>query len=292
MLKTIKKKHISNSPKSINLSQVTDFIFLDTTTIIENSKPNHTFFNKGIIFGMCSDGNAITSINFKEYNINKNTILVIPPHSIVETIELSNNFTINALYFSFDTIVELNVIKDYDNITKIAQLPCVEIDENDFNDLIEFYNFIVKQYNSIDIIYKKTMSNFLINAINLKIRSIYKSDKIKLEKSVPTRHNLITTNFFKLLFNNYKENRSISFYADKLCLSQKYLSSIIKKSTGYPMLFWTNNILVIYAKCKLKSTSLTITQISDELNFPNPSIFGRFFKQHTGMTPLSYRKAK
>lgn len=104
-----------------------------------------------------------------------------------------------------------------------------------------------------------------------------------------SRQELLTAEFFKLMLADYKKERSVAYYADKLCLTPKYLSMTVKKVTGHPISEWINEVVVIEAKRMLKTTDLTALQISEELNFPNPSFFVRFFKQYIGMTPMEYK---
>jgi len=91
------------------------------------------------------------------------------------------------------------------------------------------------------------------------------------------------------LKDNYKTERSPRFYADKLFITTKYLSSILKKVTGRSINSWLEEAIILGAKLLLKSTDLTVLQVSEELSFPNPSYFGRYFKKATGMTPKDYR---
>ena len=103
-------------------------------------------------------------------------------------------------------------------------------------------------------------------------------------------HPMITANdlsdrFFRLLTIHYKKHRSVQFYADKLNLTPKYLSTAIKKVTGRPILEWIHEAVLIDAKMLLRTTHLTVQQISDQLNFSSPSAFVQFFKKHTGKTP-------
>lgn len=95
--------------------------------------------------------------------------------------------------------------------------------------------------------------------------------------------------FFRLLVNNFKKHRAVSFYADKLCFTPKYLSSVVKKVTGYTIQEWINELVINHTKNLLKMTDKTVLEISEEMNFSNPSFFGRFFKQYTGLTPLQFR---
>lgn len=78
-------------------------------------------------------------------------------------------------------------------------------------------------------------------------------------------------------------------YSGGLCITSKYLSRIIKDITGYTALDYIENYVVTEAKAMLNSTMMTVQQISDSLNFPSHSVFGKYFKRVTGMSPKEYR---
>ncbi|MBQ6938337.1 MAG: AraC family transcriptional regulator, partial [Muribaculaceae bacterium] len=88
---------------------------------------------------------------------------------------------------------------------------------------------------------------------------------------------------------HFKEHRDIGFYADRLCVSNKYLSSLLKQETGITALEWIEKYVVMYAKNCLSSTAMTVQQISDELNFSTQSVFGKYFKRVEGVSPMTYR---
>lgn len=92
------------------------------------------------------------------------------------------------------------------------------------------------------------------------------------------------------IFQNYKKNKKLDFYAEKLFISPKYLSDIIKKISGQSAHNWINRYILLEAKIQLRTSSKTITQIADELNFPNNSFFSKYFKKHCGITPKEYRR--
>lgn len=88
-------------------------------------------------------------------------------------------------------------------------------------------------------------------------------------------------------------DRSVSFYADKMAITHKYLSMCVKSSSGKTPLEWIENNVVPDARAQLASTTRTVQQISDSLGFTTQSDFGRYFKRVTGMSPKAYRaKAK
>jgi AraC family transcriptional regulator, transcriptional activator of pobA len=89
---------------------------------------------------------------------------------------------------------------------------------------------------------------------------------------------------------NYKQKRGMDFYTDKMCLTPKYLSKVIKEKSGKSVNEWIDDYVILGAKALLKSTNMTIQQISDELNFPSQSFFGKYFKRHADVSPKEYRK--
>ena len=95
--------------------------------------------------------------------------------------------------------------------------------------------------------------------------------------------------FLQLLEENYVRERSTGFYASQLCISPKYLSSIIKEQSGKTCAEWIDEYISFNAKTLLKDSTLSIKQISDRLGFPSQSIFGRFFKKINGVSPKEFR---
>ena len=96
-------------------------------------------------------------------------------------------------------------------------------------------------------------------------------------------------NFVSAVEMHYRKERSVKFYADLLCLSPKYLSSVIYKVSQKLAGEWIDGYVILEAKTLLKSGKLTIQQISEQLNFPNQSFCGKFFKRCVGMSPKEYK---
>jgi len=100
----------------------------------------------------------------------------------------------------------------------------------------------------------------------------------------------LLVSFKKLLYNEYRSERSVKFYADKLNITPKHLSDLLKKQTGKTAGDWIDEAIVLEAKVLLQNKALSVSEISDALNFSDQSVFGKFFKTHTTLTPLQYRK--
>lgn len=107
----------------------------------------------------------------------------------------------------------------------------------------------------------------------------------------PFRRNPLIDRFLVLVQQNFKEQRQIEFYASHLGVTPKHLSRILKQSTGFTAADWIKNYILLEAKVMLKSSTLTMGQISLQLNFPSQSFFAKFFKNATGLTPKQYRNS-
>ena len=109
------------------------------------------------------------------------------------------------------------------------------------------------------------------------------------DKSLSNEETLMQ-NFLRTVQLHYKKERKVLFYADKLHLSAGYLSTVIKNISGKTAAEWIDDYVMLEAKTLLKSTNLTIQQISDNLNFPSQSFFGKYFKRQAGVSPKEYKK--
>lgn len=101
----------------------------------------------------------------------------------------------------------------------------------------------------------------------------------------------VIINFKKLLYKEYQSNREVQFYAAKLNITAKHLSEQLKKHTGKTAGEWIDEAIILEAKVLLQNKKLSVADVSGQLNFNDQSVFGKFFKAHTALTPLQYRKA-
>ncbi len=102
----------------------------------------------------------------------------------------------------------------------------------------------------------------------------------------------ITGKFLSMAQLNFKKERYLEFYANRLDITPKHLSRTVKAQTGYTAVEWIERFVILEAQGMLKSTNMNIQQISDELNFSSQSFFGKFFKKHVGITPKEFRNRR
>lgn len=131
---------------------------------------------------------------------------------------------------------------------------------------------------------------FLFELTSFIFKTVYKwFDSYKDE--VMSNQGRMTDQFLILAQQNFKHQRFLDFYAQKLEVTPKHLSRTLKSQTGYTAVEWIERFVILEAKVLLKSSNLNIQQISDELNFPSQSFFGKYFKKLTGMSPKEFRNS-
>lgn len=273
--------------KQVDPYAIKNFIVSDTQKKIPGFLLEYPHTLDGIVFSICIKGTARFRINMQEYFVEPDTIATILPNAIIEPLEKSDDFFLETLFFSFDFISELPLPADFDILERIEQNPCLRINKEEVKHLLKFHTFIVEQYNRKEHRYRQEIAKCLLFALIAELGALYSSKEQSLKAS--GRMEKLTAQFFSLLRKHYKRERSVLFYANKMCLTSKYLTTVIRLVTGKSILFWIHDAIITVAKVHLKSSDKTVLQISEELNFCDSSQFCRFFRKHTGMSPKQYR---
>ena len=119
-----------------------------------------------------------------------------------------------------------------------------------------------------------------------------RADNSTPENYTQNRNAVYFNTFIEELSKNYTRDRSVGFYAERLHLTPKYLTTLLRTTTGRTASDWIDEYVILEAKNLLKFSAMSIQEIAYFLHFPNQSFFGKYFKQHTGMTPSAYRASK
>lgn len=240
-----------------------------------------------IIF--CRKGTAIIEIDLIPYEIVANTQLIIIAGSIVHNISNSDDFRISYIIFKHEVYDEATAQLEPSFTFFMKEYPCVQLGEkriNKMNYLVEamedFYN---EKTNCFRVkILKNNIQSFLLDVYD-KTRTLFKIDK---SEEVGRREELFIK-FIHLIHNFCPKEREVGFYADKLHITSRYLSSITQNVADKSAKYIIDKHAIQRIKIMLKYSNMSIQDISYELNFPDQSFFARYFKKHTGMTPLEYR---
>lgn len=261
-------------------------INLDIESTIDKDTDG-VLIRNGIIIMLCkSDGGSIL-IDEKEYHLSKNNVIVLPENHIVNHISsilLQEN---SVIAVSIDYILDMPSPIDTSIFSYSRYMSVIKIADEKFDDLLSYYRFIYKETKEPSQ-YRKEIIRSIFYALILEILAEY--EKIfDVTNNSGIKANNLTDRFFQLLAIHYKQYRSVQFYADKLNLTPKYLSTKIKQVTGRPILDWIHEAILIEAKMLLQTTDMTVQELSEHLNFSSSSAFVQFIKKHSGKTPRKLR---
>lgn len=240
-----------------------------------------------IIF--CRKGTANIEIDLIPYEIVANTQLIIIAGSIVHNISNSDDFKISYITFKHEVYDEATAQLEPSFTFFLKEYPCVQLGEkkiNKMNYLVEamedFYN---EKTNCFRVkIFKNNIQSFLLDVYD-KTRTLFKIEK---SEEVGRREELFIK-FIHLIHKYCPQQREVGFYAEKLCITSRYLSSITQNVADKSAKYIIDKHAIQRIKIMLKYSNMSIQDISYELNFPDQSFFSRYFKKHTGMSPLEYR---
>jgi len=270
---------------------IKNFVLSDFSQIPVDQSLEEPFLFNGFVFIICLKGEVRFRLNYREYIIMADSICTTMPNQIFQLVNRSEDLIVETLYLSADYVLELPLLKDFDLLRNMNDDPVRQVNVQTKQNILELHSLITKYHRLGNNIYRKSQTKALIFAMLMEIGSVYSTPSLEISQVVSHQQRL-ADDFFTLLLENYRTERSVAFYAGKLCLTPKHLTTLVKKVTGHPISNWINEAVIIEAKRMLKITDLTVLQISEELNFPNPSFFGRFFKRHTDMTPLQYKNGE
>ena len=237
---------------------------------------------------VCIRGISEGFINLKPYTANSPCLVTILPGHITEYKSISENFTGLFLVFSskFTESLMENASERLPLFLSVRDNPVIPLDEETLKGITVYFEALKRLAQSIDHPYRLEVVRYLTLAFlygsSLDFHKISNNRKM-------THQEMLVENFLNLVRIHHKKQRGLEFYAKKMFISPRHLAKVIKETSGKPANDWIDDQVVLEAKALLKSTNMTIQQISDELNFPSQSFFGKYFKRVTGITPSKYK---
>lgn len=282
--------------KDINIVRHNEFRFINAEFgfVTSFSKMETTIFKIGQPYrlqegriAIITNGRARVLINLIEYIFRPNYISLIAPGSIIQIIETSQDFDAHMMAIEHNFLPVSGKEEFFAHFLqrkKNLLLPLTTTEQ------VQIENFITVMWDVLqEPVFRKEVTQHLLAGLLYNIEYIAKN-KGQSESSPLTHQNDIFQRFISLVNTYSKTERNVSFYADKLCLTPRYLNTVIRQASQQTVMDWINQSIILEAKVLLKHSNRLVYQISDELNFPNPSFFSKFFKRMTGMTPQEYQK--
>ena len=245
----------------------------------------------------CVEGTVDCSVNLTDYHLTTGMLLLITPGNIVKITQpddISQNLRVTLICAStsFITNIGINPSKFLIEAVEVLRDPCIHLSEDETQMLHKYVNLALDITKTNPQFVKESIGG-LVSSVFYQFAGFLADSKRRQDMESPvrtTRQRQMLEQFIKLAITDHAKEHLVGYYADKMCVTPKYLSKIVKDTSGRSVPDWLSELLILDAKNMLRHSDLTIKEISARLNFPSQSFFFRFFKNHTGQTPTQYRE--
>lgn len=251
----------------------------------------------GYIIIFCMKGRITLDVNLDSFQIVENSLVLNVPGNIIRVSGVDRgdrdnmHFIIVAMSKNFMSGVRFDFNRLFNESVALMDNPCISLDDNERN-ICRKYLDLASDLLASDMQNKQEAIGALVSSISYLLGSIWTgrlSDAEHKPHAPSAKAKNIYDQFLRLVTDYHTSERNMAFYADKLCLTPKYLSKLVKTVSGRSAPDWIDAFVILESKNMLKYSDLSIKEIVCKLNFPNQSVFYKFFKSHTGKTPSQYR---
>jgi AraC-like DNA-binding protein len=241
---------------------------------------------------LCVEGWMEVKINQTLIHVEPYSLFALNPDSIVQRIEESSDCKGRVVFFTKDfllkNIVNTHQFKSFQFFTNNENI-CIQLNEEEAEPLLQLYDILKNKIDDVHLPYHPEIIRSLFFAYLFESSKIYEKGRTIIQPKY-TREDDLHFKFQELLSKQTKIQHNLKYYADTLFITPKYLIHAIKNASGKSPGKLIDEAIVEEAKLLLKDPGLSIATVADELQFSDQASFSKFFKKHTGFTPLSFRR--
>ena len=244
-----------------------------------------------ILMALCRKGKATYSIDTREQTVLPGDLFFISERHIIDNFEASDDF--DCLCIMLSTQFYHGFVQNVKNVSSLLLFsmnnPVVSLTKQEIQTYENFFMVIREKIADENHHYRKELVQALLLAMFYDMSGvIYRIEQSSAKKQ--SRSDVIFARFIALLQENFRKERRVGWYASQLEITAKYLSEVVKNVSKRTPNEWIDSYVVLEIRVLLKNSPKSIKEITEELNFPNQSFLGKYFKEHVGGSPSEYRK--
>lgn len=267
-----------------------DLLVIDDVELL--NLENRTFHTGFFMIGLCKRGHVTFTLNGQRHRLSQGELLINFGASRLSGVEKSDDFKAIAFIESHEFVQEtmMSMMHLWPYLMYIVEHPVIALDET------ERWRFEM----NTKLIINRLKSNHGLKReatiANLHMCYLDVCDTLKRivprQEGTPARMYSNFDQFLRLMAQEYVQHRDVQWYAEKMGLTPKYLSEIVKQVSGRTAGQWITSFVITEIKSLLHESDLSIKEIAVEMNFPNQSFLGKYFKNIVGMSPIEYRNSQ
>ena len=239
--------------------------------------------------GIITRGEGEVNFNLVDHHLTEGTLIYIGPGTIITPIRFSNDLELQGIGLFADfpmPFADGQFPSAFNGQVRDFQLPVAKEDLQTARNILDTLWHLVHQPD-----YHRQTASSLVAALMHHYDRLFhqQADNLAATRS---REQTIFDRFILLVNQHCREQHQINYYAERLCLTERYLGTIVRQTSGTTAKEWIDRALIARIKVELRHTDKSVARISEEMNFPNPSFFSKYFKRLTQQTPAQYRSKR
>ena len=241
---------------------------------------------------MCEHGNLSIDYDQRSAILTQNCIIVLRPGHVINSYVASDDFRGHCIMVSSDYLGDTlpSMSRILPCMVNVMDNPVIRLSEVEAQNQVELRNILRKKaYGQAGHAFRNETVRSLLEALFFETLGLYTEHSSDKSSGRMRRKDAILYEFIRHVEHDFRTERSVKYYAEKLCVSPKHLSAMVRDASGRTAGDWIDSYVIMEAKILLRNTGMTIQEISAKLNFANQSFFGKYFKHLTGTSPKEYR---
>ena len=277
-----------------NFAQISQNVFLSNELAMVHGNPQvfHLIMQQQPPFvindhrlGMITCGEGLVNFNLVDRHFSAGTLIYLGPGTIINPIRFSDDLEIygTGLFADFPMpFAQDQFPSAFNGQVRDFQLPVSADDLQTARNILDTLWSLVHQRD-----YHRPTASSLVAALMHHYDHLFhqQADHLAATRS---REQTILDRFLQLVNQHCREHHQISYYADRMCLTERYLGTVVRQASGTTAKNWIDRALITQAKVLLRHSDQSVLQISEDLHFPNPAFFSKYFKRLTGITPSEF----
>lgn len=246
--------------------------------------------NRYLVHAFCMGGHCRFVFNGREFELHKGDLMIVRKGRLIERMQPSADFKVKIIYVTSDFISLCSPQSNYGTKGQLALFlnPVMHLTPEQQDVCRSDFRMVEQRMADTGHHFRR---DILIAAVQMLILDFFDFHSHLYEKTdISTQSASVMNRFLSMLEDGtYRKHREVSYYADQLCVTPKYLSEVSKKVSGYAANYWINRYTTIDIARLLRNKSLTFVNISDMFGFSSPAYFSRYVQHNLGMSPTMYR---
>lgn len=240
----------------------------------------------------CCDGRAEVSVNLQKRWVEAHTLIMIMPGTILMLSDISSEFRMKYCTFSTELFGEIGFRLAPSFFRFLRDNPFSHRTDDGARGIETWFEIAAYTYNDRENMFRRTIIKNRLQNIILEVYDKLQRRVGHVPEVETGRRAELFQRFIQLVRSECTAHREVTYYADRLCISARYLSSIVRALAHKSAKELIDEFVVLEIKLLLHSTDASVQEIAFRMHFPDQSYLGHYFRKHTGLSPTEYRKRR